>query len=63
MPIFTVPFCTKIVATGPKPLSNLESITTPLDKISELAFKSRTSDSRRIASIKPSIPSPDLAEV
>ena len=44
-------------------MSNLESITIPLDKISVFAFRSKTSDSNKIASISPSIPSPVFAEV
>ena len=63
VPMLKVPFWIKTVATGPNPLSNLESITIPLQSISWFAFRSNTSASSKIASIKSSIPSPVWADV
>ena len=63
VPTFKVPFWIKTVATGPKPLSSFESITIPLQSISSLALRSKTSASSKIASINSSIPTPVIADV
>ena len=61
-PTFKVPFCTKIVATGPFPLSSSASITRPLALLFGFAFNSSTSAVNRIISKRVSIPSPVCAE-
>ena len=61
-PTFKVPFCTRIVATGPRPLSSSASITSPLAFLFLSAFNSRISAVNRIVSRRSSIPSPLLAE-
>ena len=57
-----VPDCTKIVATGPLPLSKRASITKPLAGASRGAFNSSTSACSKTFSSKASIPSPVLAD-
>ena len=57
-----VPDCTMIVATGPRPLSNLASITKPLAGVSTGALSSNTSACSKTFSSKVSIPSPVLAD-
>ena len=49
-PTCKVPFCTSIVATGPRPLSTRDSSTVPLAGTSGSAFNSRRSPTRRIIS-------------
>ena len=72
-PTCSVPFCTRTVATEPRPLSSSASITRPLACLFGFAFSSNTSAVRRIisnkisavrmiVSSKVSIPSPDFAE-
>ena len=61
-PTFKVPFCTRIVATGPRPLSSSASITSPLARLFGFAFSSSTSAVRRIISSNCSIPSPLFAD-
>ena len=61
-PTFNVPFCTKIVATGPRPLSSSASITRPLARLLGFAFNSRTSAVNKIISSNNSIPSPLFAD-
>ena len=48
--VLSVPFCTKIVATGPRPLSTRDSSTVPLAGASGLAFSSRRSATNKIIS-------------
>ncbi len=61
-PTCSVPFCTRTVATGPRPLSSSASITSPLARLLGFAFSSIISAVRRIVSSKSSIPSPDFAD-
>ena len=61
-PCFSVPFCTRIVATGPRPLSSLASRTRPLALRFGLALSSATSAVSRIISSRLSIPSCVFAE-
>ena len=61
-PTCSVPFCTRTVATEPRPLSSSASITRPLACLFGFAFSSRISAVRMIVSSKVSIPSPDFAE-
>ena len=56
-PVLNVPFCTSIVATGPRPLSSFASITVPLAALAGFAFKSFISAINRIISKTSSIPS------
>ncbi len=49
-PTCSVPFCTSIVATGPRPLSTRDSSTVPLAGASGSALSSRKSPTRRIIS-------------
>ena len=49
-PSFRVPFCTKTVATGPRPTSNCASMTAPEAARFGLAFSSKISDCKAIAS-------------
>ena len=49
-PSLSVPFCTKTVATGPRPTSNCASMTAPEAARSGLAFNSRISDCKAMAS-------------
>ena len=59
---YSKPQSTSIVATGPRPLSNLDSTTTPLAILSTTAVSSNTSDCSNIESSKSSMPRPVLAE-
>ena len=61
-PFFRVPDCTRMVATGPRPLSRRASMTTPLAGAFLTVFNSSTSDCSRIASSSLSMPSPVLAD-
>jgi hypothetical protein len=61
-PLVKVPFLTRIVATGPKPLSTLDSITIPIAKRLGLALYSLISAVAKIASNNLSTPSPVKAE-
>jgi hypothetical protein len=47
---YIVPFSTITVATTPRPLSNLDSIIVPNGSLFKFAFKSKISDSKKIAS-------------
>ena len=62
-PWLRVPDWTKIEATGPRPLSRRDSITTPAAMPSDGARSSKSSDCIRTASSKSSIPKPVLAEI
>ena len=62
-PCFRVPFCTSRVATGPRPLSSLASMTAPWAVRLGLAFSSRISAVRVTISSRLSMPSPVLAEM
>src|SRR5947209_5353287 len=55
-PGFKVPFCTRMVATGPRPLSTRDSSTVPLAGASGLAFSSRKSATSKIISSSLSMP-------
>src|SRR5439155_1222793 len=55
-PAFSVPFCTRIVATGPRPLSTRDSSTVPVAGASGLAFSSRRSATSKIVSSSFSMP-------
>ena len=57
-PFFNVPFCTKIVATAPLPVSVVESKTTPNAGPLWWALSSRTSASKFTASRSSFTPSP-----
>ena len=61
-PLCRVPFCTRIVAIGPRPLSSLDSMTVPRASLSGLALRFWTSATRLIISSSSSMPSPVLAE-
>ncbi len=61
-PRLKVPACTKIVATGPRPLSSFASITKPLAGASIGAFNSSTSACNSTFSSNVSIPSPVFAD-
>ena len=61
-PTWSVPFCTRIVATGPLPLSSSASTTRPLACRFGFAFNSATSATRSIISRRVSIPSPVWAD-
>ncbi len=61
-PRFRVPRLTSTVATGPRPLSSLASMTIPSAVRSGLAFRSSTSACSRMASIRLSRPALVLAE-
>ena len=61
-PTRRVPFCTRMVATGPFPLSSSASITRPLALLFGFAFNSPTSAVRRIISRRLSMPSPVCAD-
>ncbi len=61
-PLFRVPSRTRTVATGPRPLSRKDSITTPLAIPSRIAVSSSTSACSRIAFSRSSIPVPAFAE-
>jgi hypothetical protein len=61
-PLVKVPFLIRIVATDPKPLSILDSITTPNAKRLGLALYSLISAIAKIASNSLSTPSPFKAE-
>src|SRR5256714_1411796 len=55
-PEFSVPFCTRIVATGPRPLSTRDSSTVPVAGASGLALSSRKSATNKIVSSNFSMP-------
>src|SRR5438876_399797 len=55
-PAFSVPFCSKIVATGPRPLSTRDSSTVPVAGASGLALSSRKSATSKIVSSSLSMP-------
>ena len=61
-PTFSVPRCTSTVATGPRPLSSLASITAPSAGRSGLALRSRISACSRMASSSLSRLMPLVAE-
>ena len=61
-PTDNVPFCISTVPTGPSPLSIRDSMTVPRAGQSKLDCKFNISDSRRIPSIKSSMPVPCFAE-
>ena len=61
-PRLSVPSWTRIVATGPRPLSSIASMTTPEALPSAMASSSSTSDCSTIASRSLSTPSPVSAE-
>ena len=61
-PFFRVPCWTSTVATGPRPLSRLDSITAPDARPSRTAFSSISSACSEIASSRASTPSPVLAD-
>ncbi len=61
-PTCRVPFWINMVATGPKPLSSLDSITAPTAFLVGSALSERISDTRRIISSRPSILMRCLAE-
>ena len=61
-PLLKVPDCTKIVATGPLPLSKRASITRPLAGVETAALSSNTSACNKTFSNKVSKPSPVLAD-
>ena len=60
-PTFRRPFCTSIVATGPRPLSRRDSITMPRAKPSGTAINSNSSACSNTASRSSSIPWPVCA--
>ena len=62
-PLRSVPFLTSTVATGPRPVSSLASMTAPCAARSGLAFNSSNSDCNAIASNNPSSPVPLRAEI
>ena len=55
-PEFSVPFCIRIVATGPRPLSTRDSSTVPVAGASGLALSSRKSATSKIVSSSFSMP-------
>ena len=61
-PFLSVPLCTRIVAIGPRPLSNRDSITTPEAGPVSIAFNSSISDCNKTLPNNVSIPSPVRAE-
>ena len=61
-PRLSVPDCTKIVATGPRPLSKRPSITKPLAGVFLGALSSNSSACNSTASRSSSIPCPVLAD-
>ena len=62
-PTFRVPFCTSTVATYPRPLSSVDSITEPVALRFGLALRSRSSASRSTFSMSSSTPIPFFAEI
>ena len=60
-PVFSVPFCTSTVATGPRPRSSLDSITVPSPARAGLARRSRISAWSAMASSSLSRLAPVLA--
>ena len=62
-PIFSVPFWTRTVISGPRPLSSLASMTVPLASRHGFARNSEISAVRMIISSRWSMPSPVLAEM
>ncbi|CFN68963.1 Uncharacterised protein [Bordetella pertussis] len=61
-PRLSVPLCTRMVATGPRPLSRRASMTRPLAGASIGAFSSRISACNSTFSSKSSMPAPVLAD-